>query len=235
LPIIQNKMNKYIVFISLLLTTVYTAFSQVDSNSANRDGIKQQAIEMRNKVNNFVNQSTSKTPENSQSTALDSIFRLMTEMKTNYTALQNKLDSVKEDQAALLKYNNKLERKIKLYKEYPNLPSQLENKDKNTFTIYFKSASIVVDQLFQIDLNEWLQTIPPNTLLHIHGFADDIGSSAKNYRLSALRALQVQKLVNQFSNAQVKSKSKGKGVFRMTAKSNQLVKRQLSRRVLLFY
>jgi outer membrane protein OmpA-like peptidoglycan-associated protein len=228
-------MNKYIVFISLLLTTVYTAFSQVDSNSANRDGIKQQAIEIRNKVNNFVNQSTSKTPENGQSFAMDSIFRFMTEMKTNYTALQNKLDSVKEDQAALLKYNNKLERKIKIYKEYPYLPSQLENKDKRTFTIYYKSASTVVDPLFVTDLKEWLQTIPPNSALHIEGFADDIGSFTKNRRLSSIRALQVQKLVNQLSNTKIKSQTKGRGAFRLTAKSNQLVKRQLSRRVLLYY
>ncbi len=228
-------MRKFLILSLLIFSSSLFCYSQVDSSTVQKEEIKKQAIELRNKVNDFVNQSTSKSSATSYGPEIDSLFIFMVDFKRRYKDLELTLDSVKNKQSELIYNNLKLQRKLEVFKDYPDLPAQFENDDKKKLIIYFKSASTNIDNVFKSELSDWLKSIPKNSKITIWGFADDLGNSKQNQVLSLKRANETQKILNQISAGSLQSVCIGKGELKVHSAQNKNTSRQLNRKVVLFY
>jgi len=222
-------MQKPILLLLLLVFVSVHLQAQVDSNEVRKNEIKKQAIDLRNKVNEFVNQSTSRTSTQGGNIS-DSMFVFLIELNHRMNQLAKQVDSVKAIQLDLQTQNKQLNQKIILSQKYSGI-TNLISKGGKQFTVYFMSGSTQIDSLFLTEIMNWLSGIPAGKKLKIKGFADDLGDDRLNKNLSQNRAEAILQLIKEKQLENTIGLCKGYGEIYSNNSESKTINRQLSRKV----
>lgn len=170
---------KLFALIFLLLVMTYTSYGQTDSAKAERDAVKQEMMEMNEKINSYLSDKTSSNES-----------RMIQELNKKWSHFA---DSVKSQLAMQQLEIADLKARLKALEEKkPETPEVVTTKFDNVLAVlYFDMGSYTLSTENKATIKKIVQE-HGNKILQLVAYTDWIGNNEYNQNLSNQRAKSVQ-------------------------------------------